>query len=240
MLAIKAIAFDLEGPLVDFEQFHFSAHTEAAKQLLHREVDYDWMIRNIPHAIGGGDRILATGIARHYGNAEDIEPLLELKNNLFAKMVVQEGVSARPGAIETVEWFIEHGYFVTIGSNTPAKDAFKYLHETGLNKLIKKEYVVLTEHVNGKKKPEPDIYLETARRVGVEPKRQIVVDDSATGLEAAVGAGSFSIATPLHRSLASMDDMIRWSPRRIIHDWREVNLESMMSILDEEIAHRIL
>jgi beta-phosphoglucomutase-like phosphatase (HAD superfamily) len=235
MRAIQSIAFDLEGPLVDFERHHFKAHTDAAEQLLGQIVSYEWIISNIPHAIGGGDLVIATGIARHYGNDEDIASLLRLKGNLFASLISQQGISARPGAVEAVRWFIENGYHVTIGSNTPTDEAFKYLDQSTLTQLIKRDNVVLVEHVNGKKKPLPDIYLETAKRIGIDPRHQLVIDDSPAGLEAASAAGSWSIATPLHRTQASMADIVRWNPRRIIHNWGEVHLESMMKSLEEEV-----
>ena len=45
-------------------------------------------------------------------------------------------------------------------------------------------------------KPAPDVYLEAARRVGVQPSRCVAIEDSSNGLRAAVAAGMAVIAAP--------------------------------------------
>jgi HAD superfamily hydrolase (TIGR01509 family) len=45
-------------------------------------------------------------------------------------------------------------------------------------------------------KPAPDIYLEAARRLGVDPARSAAVEDSTNGLRAAVAAGMLVVALP--------------------------------------------
>jgi beta-phosphoglucomutase-like phosphatase (HAD superfamily) len=45
-------------------------------------------------------------------------------------------------------------------------------------------------------KPAPDIYLEAARRLGVDPTRSAAVEDSTNGLRAAAAAGMLVVALP--------------------------------------------
>jgi HAD superfamily hydrolase (TIGR01509 family) len=47
-------------------------------------------------------------------------------------------------------------------------------------------------------KPAPDVYLEAARRLGVDPTRCVAVEDSSNGLRSAHAAGMLVIATPNH------------------------------------------
>jgi beta-phosphoglucomutase-like phosphatase (HAD superfamily) len=47
-----------------------------------------------------------------------------------------------------------------------------------------------------RRKPAPDVYLEAARRLGVEPARAIAIEDSAPGIAAARAAGMKAIAIP--------------------------------------------
>src|SRR4029077_20976475 len=45
-------------------------------------------------------------------------------------------------------------------------------------------------------KPAPDVYLEAARRLGVEPARSVAIEDSSNGLRSAAAAGMTTIAVP--------------------------------------------
>jgi HAD superfamily hydrolase (TIGR01509 family) len=46
-------------------------------------------------------------------------------------------------------------------------------------------------------KPAPDVYLEAARRLGVDPERCVAVEDSSNGLRAAAAAGMAVVAVPM-------------------------------------------
>jgi beta-phosphoglucomutase-like phosphatase (HAD superfamily) len=58
--------------------------------------------------------------------------------------------------------------------------------------------VVSTEELT-RGKPAPDVYLEAARRLGVEPHRSVAVEDSSNGLRAAAAAGMRVVAIPNRR-----------------------------------------
>ncbi len=237
-MPIRGIVFDLEGPLVDFEKRHFEAHCVATKKVLGVQVTYEWIVENIPHAIGGGDEVIATGIALYYEATNAVGELLKRKTTIFREGLQEQKIAARPESIQAVRWFHESGYQVAVGTNTPRTEAFRYLDAIGFTKIVTQpERIVIASEV-GRKKPAPDVYLETARRLRIEPRHQLVFDDSPTGLQAARDAGSVSIATPIHRTRTAMEDVMREVPRRVIYDWTEVNLPSMMENLLEELTRR--
>lgn len=194
----------------------------------------EWIIENVPNAVGGGDVLIAQSIAQHFGKGSAWEELLAMKKTSFRDMVVREERMPRPGFMEVLRWFVRNQYRLAIGSVTPRAQAMGYIQEAALTDFIPTRHIVLGEDVE-RIKPFPDVFIETARRLGVEPREQLVIDDSPTGLQAARAAGSPSIATPLHRSHTIMADVVREMPRRIIFDWREVNLPHMMKLLEEEL-----
>ena len=61
---------------------------------------------------------------------------------------------------------------------------------------------VLSGHDVGALKPAPDVYLESCRRLGADPTRSIGLEDSPTGVAAALAAGMFVIGVP---SLPAVD-----------------------------------
>ena len=79
-------------------------------------------------------------------------------------------------------------------SNRPIIDTV--LDAAGIALLF--EAVVSSEEV-ARGKPAPDVYLETARRLGVEPERCVAIEDSANGIRSAHAAGMRVIAIPNRR-----------------------------------------
>jgi HAD superfamily hydrolase (TIGR01509 family) len=55
---------------------------------------------------------------------------------------------------------------------------------------------VLTADDIQRGKPDPEVYLLAARRLGIAPSRMLVLEDSANGCRAAVAAGAFTVAVP--------------------------------------------
>lgn len=231
---IRAIAFDLEGPIFDFEHLHFPAHVASTEEVLKKTVSTEWIIEHVPNAVGGGDKLISQTIAHHFGRGDQWEDLLRLKKHYFGEMVARDAMRPRPGFMDALKWYVNNGYKLAIGSVTPRAQAMEYIESAQLTKYIRQENIVLGEDVE-RIKPFPDVFIETARRMGIKEPKQLVIDDSPTGLEAARAAGSPSIATPLHRSHTIMADVVRQMPKRIIFDWREVNLPHMMKLLDEEL-----
>lgn len=233
-MAIRGIAFDLEGPIFDFEHLHFEAHRLATERVLGEQIKVDWIVEHIPNAVGGGDPLIAHGIARQYRASTDVgEQLLQKKREIFRELRAGKPISARPGALDAVEWLLTQGFSIAIGSNTPRDSAHEYLRSVGLWRA--NIPIILAEDI-GTPKPAPDVYLGTAERLGIAPREQLVFDDSDTGLQAAHDAGSPRIATPLHRHPVVMEKIERWTPLRIIHDWREIDLPTLMDHVRSELS----
>ena len=75
----------------------------------------------------------------------------------------------------------------SVASNSPAARVAAALRITGLTRYFG-DRITTFEHV-ARPKPEPDVFIEAARRAGVRPDRCIVVEDSVTGVTAASRAG---------------------------------------------------
>ena len=76
----------------------------------------------------------------------------------------------------------------------------------------------------GVPKTEPDIYLEAARRMGVEPARCIVFEDIAPGLRAARRAGFRTCALHSGDPTQLLDD-VRDAAELYLHDWEDIELD---------------
>jgi HAD superfamily hydrolase (TIGR01509 family) len=98
-----------------------------------------------------------------------------------------------PGAIEAVRRLDGAGYRLAVASSSNRELIDAVLRRLELAALF--EVTVSSEEVE-RGKPAPDVYLETARRLDVEPERCVAVEDSASGIRASRAAGMRVIAYP--------------------------------------------
>ncbi len=240
---IRGIAFDLEGTIVDVERIHFDAFVLAAEEV-GITISVEGIVAKIPHAIGGGDQLIAEGIARlgeQVGPPFSAEEILEAKRWHYSRLLEEVEVQPRPGFLEVLRWITkEAGLPVAIGSLTPRSQAEVLLRRSGLNGLFPSDRIVLLEDVGEvRKKPAPDVYLETARRMGVSPAEQLVFEDSAVGVKAARAAGSLAIGMPIFRSPENVAELLEAGASRVFFDWREMNLAAVMGNLAVEVEAKV-
>ena len=131
------------------------------------------------------DRILSTWLGSTV-DAAAIQRIGDAKEAMYRDIARREGLTALPGAREWVEQLRQAGWRQAIASSAPRANVDVMLESAGIRELI--DVVVSAEDVT-RGKPEPDVFLEAAQRLGVAPAKCIVVEDAAAGIEAARRAG---------------------------------------------------
>lgn len=174
----QGLIFDCDGTLVDTAPIHFAAVNEAMRPI-GLVMAKDWYYERVgltPAAMFAaferhvGVKLDVAGISRRYGpvflaNVEKAEEIA----------AVADVARANRGRVP-----------MAVGSNGHLQNVKATLTATGLLPLF--DSVVTAEQV-AHGKPEPDVFLEAARRMNVAPKDCIVFEDSDEGLEAARRAG---------------------------------------------------
>lgn len=188
------VIFDLDGTLVDSEPNYY----EAGRRLLSRYgvQDYDW--EKHTRFIGIGTRETLTVLRAEYGIEAPVEELLAGKNALYLELA---GASTKvfPQMQLLVERLHEDGVVMAVASGSSRAAIGATLAVTGLDAYIRL-YVSAEEVARGK--PEPDVFLEAARRLGAEPADCVVLEDAVPGVEAAHAAGMRCIAVPFAEGIA--------------------------------------
>lgn len=228
---IRAVAFDLEGTVVDVEFAHHEGHRAAASDV-GLTMGIEDLLRDVPHFIGGPDEEIAKEIAIIAGSSTDwnyvLERMLYHYNRILESSAVE--IKLRDGFLEAFQWFQDHGIIVTIGTLTPASQARVLLARSGLDRLIPADRIVLKEDV-GNSREYSEVFLETARRAGVDPSEQLVFEDSPRGIEAAVEIGSIAIGMPVyHRPEVTMPLLVAGA-RRVFLEWGEINMSKLFTNL---------
>jgi beta-phosphoglucomutase len=181
----KAVLWDLDGTLVDSAGFHEQSWREAMAaeglQITHEQFLESFGQRN--------DRIL-----RHWlGPAADqarIERIGEAKERRYRELIRSQGIAPLPGAAEWVLRLAGEGWRQAIASSAPLENV-----QVVLEALKVRQYfgaIASAEDVR-RGKPDPEVFLVAASRLGVEPARSIVVEDAPAGIEAARRGGMRSI-----------------------------------------------
>lgn len=184
----RAVVFDLDGTLVDSEPLYY----EAGRRLLaeHGVPDFSWD----DHArfIGIGTRETLETLRRERGLAAPVDELLAGKNRLYLELA-RAGTEVFPEMRELVERLHAAGHPMAVASGSSRQAIDAVLGATALDPLLPLR-VSAEEVPHGK--PHPDIFLETARRLGVSPTDCVVLEDAPPGAEAAHRAGMPCLAVP--------------------------------------------
>ena len=212
-----ALLFDCDGVIIETEELHRLAYNAAFKEfnLQIGDVPVEWSVAYydvLQNTVGGGKNKMffhfrnTTGAFPTYedGKAapatpEDEQDLVDklqaLKTNLY-KDLIAEKATARPGVLELMdEALADENIRVGVCSASTKEAVTKVLDVTlGEDRRNKLDITILGDDVS-KLKPDPMIYQTAAERLGVDPARCVVIEDSIVGLKAAKGAGMRCIVT---------------------------------------------
>jgi HAD superfamily hydrolase (TIGR01509 family) len=105
---------------------------------------------------------------------------------------LQDGVPVMPGASELLDALRDEGVPVALVTSSLRPIADAVLKSVGRERF---DLVVTADDVT-RTKPDPEPYLTAARRLGAEPVRCVVLEDSPNGVAAATAAGCAVVAVP--------------------------------------------
>jgi HAD superfamily hydrolase (TIGR01509 family) len=183
---IEAVVFDLDGVIVDSEHVW-----DEVREQLARERGGRWHDRAQADMMGMSSTEWAAYMHDVIGLPEPPGEInAEVVDRLLARY--REQLPLIDGAVDAVQRLA--GRFklgVASSSNRPIIDAV--LEAAGIAELF--DATVSSEEV-ARGKPAPDVYLEAARRLGVEPSHAAAVEDSSNGLRSAHAAGLRVLALP--------------------------------------------
>ncbi|MFD3452209.1 HAD family hydrolase [Streptomyces sp. NPDC058691] len=183
---LQAVLLDMDGTLVDTEGFWWNAEVEVFAQLghvlddTHREVVVGGpMARSLGHLISvtGTDATLA-----------ELSALINLR---FVELIGR-GVPLMPGAQRLLTELAAHGVPAALVSASHRRIIDAVMLSIGPEHFAFS--VAGDEVVQGK--PHPESYLHAAARLGADPARCVVVEDTPTGVRAAEAAGCQVVAVP--------------------------------------------
>ncbi len=198
-----AVILDLDGVLTRTARLHARAWKELFDPFLRERSrregvpfrpfdensDYRAQVDGKPREDGVRDFLASRGISLPEGEpgdppgAETVRELCRRKNRIFLMLLSREGVEPFPASVAFVRAARARGFRTAVVSSS--RNCVPVLEAAGLRGLFdaKVDGVDASDRkLRGK--PEPDLFHEAARALGVEPARAVVVEDAAAGVAA--------------------------------------------------------
>ena len=184
-LDIRGVIFDLDGVLTDTSEFHYLAWKRLADE---ENIPFD---RQANEPLRGAARreSLMHLLAGRPATEEQIQEMMARKNRYYQEFI--QGVTPDnllPGALELLDELRAAGVKIAIGSASKnARTVIERLDIADRVDAISDGYSV------ERHKPAPDLFLHAAAQLGLPPAQCLVVEDAASGVEAARAAGMWSV-----------------------------------------------
>lgn len=180
MMKIFAVIFDLDGTVLDNEDEYGAAFREVLRKL-GKKVD-----KKYPHVFGIGVKENWPILLSKYKvkTKKSLEELTKLTQDAYLNHL--DEVSLKKGFRKFIKELKDSGIMVALATSNTWWIVEDVLEEFRLNDLFD---VTTTGEEVDYRKPDPDLFLLTARKLGVEPTECLVFEDSKAGIEAAKRAG---------------------------------------------------
>lgn len=187
-MKIKGVISDMDGVILDTEKLYVRFWCEAANF-------YGYPMER-SHALSIRSMARPLAIERlksYFGEDFDYYAVHNKRIELMDKYIEENGIEAKPGAELLLAYLKENGYRVALATATGYERTKEYLERLGLFKYFD-EIVCAAMVEHGK--PEPDIYLYAAEKLGLRPQECIALEDSQNGIKSASSAGCKTVMVP--------------------------------------------
>jgi beta-phosphoglucomutase len=181
-----AALFDMDGVLIANTDFHINAWLQFAQQNGF-SLTKDQYVENI------NGRVSADAMAyvfRRPISADELIALTEEKEAIYRELY-QPHLQPTPGLMDFLNTLQAQRIPAAVGTSAPESNVRFTLDGLSLRPYFK---AIVDSSMIQHGKPNPEIYLTAASRLGVEPARCVVFEDALAGIEAGVRAGMAVVA----------------------------------------------
>ncbi|MCY6372294.1 HAD family hydrolase [Clostridium ganghwense] len=216
---IKYVIFDMDGVIIDSEPIHFKL-----EQKLFKSYGIEVSAKEHDTFIGSTSYYMWDSIRNKYKLSQDLEELVQKDRREYFELL-SSSLDTEPieGVCNLIKELYEKGIKIAVASSSPLD-----VIELVLKKFKISEYFdfIITGDFVEKSKPEPDIFLYAANKLGAKTENCVVIEDSHNGVRAAKKAGMKCIG---YKNLNSGKQDLSMADR-VIHSYSEIGFDELQKI----------
>lgn len=185
---IKAIIFDMDGLMIDSERVTFECYQERLKDM-NLTMDEEFYKTLLGKPIKG----IYQRFYDVYGNDFPIENVIQDVHRLMAERFETEGVPVKKGLVELLHYLKDNNYKTIVATSSNRDRVDKILAQAKITEFF--DDSICGDEVT-KGKPNPEVFLKSCQKLGVNVDEAIVLEDSEAGIQASYDANIKVICIP--------------------------------------------
>ncbi|MDU4935407.1 MAG: HAD family phosphatase [Peptostreptococcaceae bacterium] len=188
MWKIKGIIFDMDGVLVDTERISFKFWEKSFEKY-----GYKYSMDTHLSLIGRNNNSIRNILGETFGTEFPLDEICNYKSESMIKYLLEEGTPLKIGVFELLDYLRENNYKIAVATSTHKERAIQRLESVGIKEKF--DDMVCGDEIEHSK-PNPEIFLKAAEKLGLKPEECIVIEDSPAGVEAGYKGGMTVINVP--------------------------------------------
>lgn len=207
--------FDWDGVVVNSEKVHLQSWEMLASAHGHT-IPENFMA----DTFGKRNLEIIPQILKWTDDMDEVAKMSDEKERYYRKLVAENGLPLVDGIEQFLQSLQSAGIPCAIGSSTPRENLQQALDKLGFAKYFVAS-ATMEDVTRGK--PSPDVFLCCAEKLGIEPRRCVVFEDSEAGIDAAISAKMKSVAVSTTFPAEFWESRIKGFPDVIIDDFTPMN-----------------
>lgn len=191
----KAVIWDMDGVIADTAPYHFKAWQEVFQKR-----DVNFTEEDFRRNFGQRNDTIIRNVLGEGLSPSEIDAIADEKEIDFRQRVSQH-IKPLPGAIKLLKSLGKHGFKIALASSAPIENIRLVTQGLGINNYF---YSIVSGWDVTEGKPNPQVFLLAAQKLGVKPKNCIVIEDAVAGITAAKRAGMRCLAITNTRPKTSL------------------------------------
>ena len=185
---VRGLLFDMDGLVLDTEKLYSRFWQEACQALGYPMTRQQALTMRALNSKAG-----EANLRKFFGPQVDYQQVRGTRIRLMDAYIAEHGVESKPGIRELLTYLREQGIPAALASSSPVERIESYLKPLGLYGEFQ---VICSGYEVPHGKPEPDIFLHAADRLGLSPEDCMVLEDSPAGILAASRARCLPVMIP--------------------------------------------
>lgn len=184
----KAVIFDMDGLMIDSERVTFECYQERLKDM-NLTMDEEFYKTLLGKPIKG----IYQRFYDVYGNDFPIQNVIQDVHQLMAERFETEGVPVKKGLVELLHYLKDNNYKTIVATSSNRDRVDKILSQAKITEFF--DDSICGDEVT-KGKPNPEVFLKSCQKLGVNVDEAIVLEDSEAGIQASYDANIKVICIP--------------------------------------------